>query len=460
MPKILDADGEVFPSLRREPGVLRLLGDTLLGRHLPARSGHLSEGVRSPSDYTSARPIHWATGAAMLVDRATWDAVGLWDERFFLYSEETDFFRRARDLGFTAWYEPSAVVSHRQGGSGASQGFVALLMVNRVRYMMKHRPRSAGLYRAVLVVHEEARRSDTSHDLARRMLRRSGQWHTLPQAQFSAAAFDELPAASLIIPSDAPVEAIRRTVQVFERLIDEQLIEVVVVRYGCPVDGDRPLNLHPRVLVRHTSESSIEAAIEAGDEVAARWPRLYLAANVTMTTEGIGPVLRALAREGCDAARPRVVGDSSRSSWPVRAYLRAYGRATWPCGQTVPSLCFQGLSSRGSDLLSLPDGDEAAHPAHPLKVRVLGGPPVTAEAPRTIRGLLDILATPPPTVVRVLGGGPVSVGEAASAAHTPSNVVDVLVFATVTVIARLRQRSSTRRALLDTDQRHDHDEEY
>ena len=459
VPKILDADGEVFPSLRREPGVLRLLGDTLLGRHLPARSGHLSEGLRSPSDYTSARPIHWATGAAMLVDRVTWDAVGLWDEQFFLYSEETDFFRRARDLGFTAWFEPSAVVRHRQGGSGASQELVALLMVNRVRYMMKHQPRLAGVYRAVLVLHEQLRRSDTSHDLARWMLRRPWQWHTLPQAQFSSPSFDDFPPASLIILSDAPVEAIQRTVHVVERLIDEELLDVVVVRYACPADGQQRLNLHPRVLVRQTSESSIAAAMTIGDHAAVRWPRLYLAANVTVTVEAIGAVVRALALEDCDAARPSVVADSASSSWVVRSYLRAYSRATWACGQTLPGLCFQGLNRRGSDRLSWPEeDDEAERPARPFRLRVLGGPALTAEAPHSLVGLLDVLATLPPTVVQVLGGGPVSVREVAAAAHSPSNVVDVLVFATVTAIARLRQRGSTTPALLDTDNRHDHND--
>ena len=56
-----------------------------------------SEFIRDDRAYRVARPIDWATGAALMVARPVWDAVGQWDEQFFLYSEETDFFRRVRD---------------------------------------------------------------------------------------------------------------------------------------------------------------------------------------------------------------------------------------------------------------------------------------------------------------------------------------------------------------------------
>lgn len=180
VPKVLDPDGGLFKSLRREPSLLRVLGDTVLGHHLPGRPDWLSESIRSELVYTAAAPIDWATGAAMLVDRRAWDQVGSWDESFFLYSEETDFCHRVRAAGYSIWYEPHAVVRHRQGGSGASQELVALLMVNKLRYMAKHHRHWSGPYRGALIVHEELRRDDRTHDLARTMLRSSSRWSELP----------------------------------------------------------------------------------------------------------------------------------------------------------------------------------------------------------------------------------------------------------------------------------------
>ena len=41
--------------------------------------------------------MDWATGAALLVPATVAHEVGEWNEEFFLYSEETDYFRRIRD---------------------------------------------------------------------------------------------------------------------------------------------------------------------------------------------------------------------------------------------------------------------------------------------------------------------------------------------------------------------------
>jgi GT2 family glycosyltransferase len=40
------------------------------------------------------------------------------DEGFFLYFEDVDTCRRARQAGFEVWYEPAARIVHLRGGSG------------------------------------------------------------------------------------------------------------------------------------------------------------------------------------------------------------------------------------------------------------------------------------------------------------------------------------------------------
>ncbi|WP_159978970.1 MULTISPECIES: glycosyltransferase family 2 protein [unclassified Novosphingobium] len=66
---------------------------------------------------TAPEQVDSVSGASMVVRRATLYATGLMDEGYFLYYEETDFCRRARQQGWSCWYLPSAVVLHIAGQS-------------------------------------------------------------------------------------------------------------------------------------------------------------------------------------------------------------------------------------------------------------------------------------------------------------------------------------------------------
>ncbi len=62
-------------------------------------------------------PFDWVAGASMLVRKEVFDQVGLMDESYFLYYEETDFCGRARQLGWTCWYVVESRVIHLVGKS-------------------------------------------------------------------------------------------------------------------------------------------------------------------------------------------------------------------------------------------------------------------------------------------------------------------------------------------------------
>ena len=64
-----------------------------------------------------AGPVDAVNGAFMLMRRSALDAVGLFDEGFWMYMEDLDLCYRLREAGWTTWYEPSVVVSHVKGGS-------------------------------------------------------------------------------------------------------------------------------------------------------------------------------------------------------------------------------------------------------------------------------------------------------------------------------------------------------
>lgn len=149
VPRVLGPDGHRQDSLRREPSILRAAGMNWTG------IGLFSEYVSGDDQYRVSRDADWALGAALLIGRECLDAVGPWDESFFLYSEETDFCLRARDQGWRTRYVPEAVVTHLGGGSGRNDVTHTMQVVNRVRlYARRHSSFAAYTYFALNVASE------------------------------------------------------------------------------------------------------------------------------------------------------------------------------------------------------------------------------------------------------------------------------------------------------------------
>jgi N-acetylglucosaminyl-diphospho-decaprenol L-rhamnosyltransferase len=61
--------------------------------------------------------IDWVSGAFMLVRSEVFDDIGLLDESYFLYYEETDFIFRAKRAGWSCWHVPQSRVVHLVGQS-------------------------------------------------------------------------------------------------------------------------------------------------------------------------------------------------------------------------------------------------------------------------------------------------------------------------------------------------------
>jgi N-acetylglucosaminyl-diphospho-decaprenol L-rhamnosyltransferase len=182
VPMLLGDDGSLYLSTRREPSVTRALGEALFGGYWPGRPGWLSETIRDRGSYQRPRDVAWAGGAALLISAACCDAVGDWDDdRFFLYSEETDFAARARRSGYRVRYVPAARARHEDGGSGRSPALAALMAVNRIRYYEKyHHPPATWLFLAAIVLHSVLRLRDRSSRLVLKVLLRRSRWRDLP----------------------------------------------------------------------------------------------------------------------------------------------------------------------------------------------------------------------------------------------------------------------------------------
>jgi GT2 family glycosyltransferase len=79
----------------------------------------LKRFIVAPPLPESTRVVDWLAGASMMVKREVFEKVGLFDEGFFLYFEETDLCRRAQEAGFRTAYVRESAVAHIGHGSTA-----------------------------------------------------------------------------------------------------------------------------------------------------------------------------------------------------------------------------------------------------------------------------------------------------------------------------------------------------
>ncbi|MGW2522456.1 glycosyltransferase family 2 protein [Streptomyces sp. NPDC001617] len=145
-------------SLRRESSVSRALGEAVIGNRRAGRFPSLSELVTDPAAYSRPTRADWATGALMAVSADCLAACGPWDESFFLYSEETEYCLRARDLGYATQLEPTAEAVHLGGDSQVSPRLWTLLTLNRVRlYRRRHSALATACFRGAVFLREASR---------------------------------------------------------------------------------------------------------------------------------------------------------------------------------------------------------------------------------------------------------------------------------------------------------------
>lgn len=113
-PRLLNADGSPQPCWFPFPSPARAWRENLglywilnAVRRVLRRKNRLESGA-----------VDWVSGACLMVRREVWLASCGFDEQFFLYSEETDWQRRVRDLGWEIHGVAEAVATHVGGASG------------------------------------------------------------------------------------------------------------------------------------------------------------------------------------------------------------------------------------------------------------------------------------------------------------------------------------------------------
>jgi len=163
-PRLVYPDGRPQASAWRFPSpAAAALGLLTLGR---------AGIVQSAENQT--RDVDWAMAAALLLRREALDEVGIFDEEFFIYSEETDLCRRLRRAGWRTQYFPDVTVVHHESqfSVGIPERRINEMWRGRHRYWDKHHSAAGRRVAAACTGAQYAARAllrSPDHDFAARM---------------------------------------------------------------------------------------------------------------------------------------------------------------------------------------------------------------------------------------------------------------------------------------------------
>lgn len=132
----------------RDPNVVWAAGSAINWRRGICKQRGYGEVDRG--QYDTPTEVNALTGCAMMISRKAFETIGLFDGRFYLYYEETDWCARAQRAGFRLLYVPATVVRHKVSATmgPASPTIVFYMVRNNLLFIAKNGP---GLYRLWLL---------------------------------------------------------------------------------------------------------------------------------------------------------------------------------------------------------------------------------------------------------------------------------------------------------------------
>jgi hypothetical protein len=139
-PRVLNTDGSIQPTARRFPGLSTVVGgrSTWFTERFP--NNWLTRWNLNARDARTPLAVDWISGACLMTPRVVFDRLGGFDESFFLYQEDIDYCRRARDAGYRNVYVPIATARHQIGASArhAPERSIRVFHDSAFHYYWKH----------------------------------------------------------------------------------------------------------------------------------------------------------------------------------------------------------------------------------------------------------------------------------------------------------------------------------
>lgn len=129
-PKLMYPDGERQVSFYRFPNLLLpFIRRTFLGRLFPK---FLASYLMSDLDLDQSQKVDWMMGSCLMLKTELFRRLNGFDERFFMYFEDTDLCKRISQLKLEAVYLPTATVIHHHGRASAKHHWLWSILTNRM----------------------------------------------------------------------------------------------------------------------------------------------------------------------------------------------------------------------------------------------------------------------------------------------------------------------------------------
>ncbi|SMH27735.1 Glycosyl transferase family 2 [Rathayibacter oskolensis] len=195
----------------------------------------------------------------------------------------------------------------------------------------------------------------------------------------------------IVIPAHDEEAVIGRLLRALVDGDPEGRLEIVVGANGCS-DGTAAVAraVDPRIVVAETERASKIAGLNAADELATVFPRIYVDADVSVTAETLLALGDELARPGGPlAAAPEFHVDTRGASWPVRAHYAIWElsdyRVSGLVGSGIYGLSAEGRSRFGAFPEIIADDRFVQQLFAPEERLTLPGHVFTVKAPRRMR---------------------------------------------------------------------------
>lgn len=146
--------GAVSPKIyfKNPPKTIQFTGFTELTK-ITLRNRSIGYNELDTGQYETPKETAYTHGAAMMVRREVIEKVGLMPEIYFLYYEELDWCSQIKKKGFEIWYQPSALVIHKDSQSVGTESYLRFYYMTRNRILFALRNRK-GLGKIMAVVYQ------------------------------------------------------------------------------------------------------------------------------------------------------------------------------------------------------------------------------------------------------------------------------------------------------------------
>jgi GT2 family glycosyltransferase len=148
--RLLNADGSLQPSLMSFPTVWNLFTESFFLYLIFQKSRLFGRYHMTHFNYATVCPVDVVKGAFMMIRQEVFERIGLFDESYFMYTEETDFCFRAKAAGVGIFFYPSASIIHY--GSGSVENIDRLFEQFHSTQVYFLRKNFVGLHRTAAVV--------------------------------------------------------------------------------------------------------------------------------------------------------------------------------------------------------------------------------------------------------------------------------------------------------------------